>query len=861
MKNRSSARSTQAIAPAALVCILCLLIPGSVALSQPYPSFMLDSTIGHVPPFGDIGFTRVAFGPAMRLVTWVDEDHLVGARMGRTGALLDTVPIDIQGPSDGVFVNTRPGVAWGDGRFLVAWTEMVSLAPDRATCALIDTNGHVTSRRTLQEDGGFMQGANAAVAFDGTNFLTAWIAQNEADTWTVFFSRVSPEGVVLDSPPRKVAPHAPIEQYNVDVCFHDDRYMAVWNHYDTGGLWANWILPDGTVPDSVGFPIRSGTATDFPAVTHDRTNYVVSWYERSDKTKLARVTDSGQVLDTAGVVIDNNSHWESDVCSTGDTTLVVYFTDSVWGGDSLRPTAVRVDTALQLLGAPVALAWPSDGHVYGNGPTALSAAAAGDSFIVAWAQPARDISVQATCLTWFRRLSAQGQFLDTAPVLISYGTNKQECPDVASDGADFLAVWADLRYDSAALTRLIVGRRFSADGALLDSQPFRVGGTHALRPALAFGGGCYLVVWYESHEIYAARVSAAGAVLDSVPLLLVEPGAPRAFPDVAYGDSLFLVVWPTSGQRIHGTRITPAGVPLDSAPLLLQVDSLTQPDLPQVAYDGNNFLVARRDAELNPGEFRCVRVSTAGVLLDSADLAIGTTDNGGARPDLAFGGGVYLAVDSRSSACWRVSQEDSLLGPVPHSYQGPTQVVYDGTDFMLLTEMRDSSGYLTNKLGALRITPEGRVLEAEPFVLLTADSATVGTIDAAMAANGAGRVAVVMSSYERGDYKTTRVRAAAFPAVVGIRSQRDAVQPVTFRVQPNPASKTASLSFTLGRAGPVQVTAFDATGRRCAVLHSGRMTAGAHTLPLDTRRMANGVYFLRLEADADARSSRLVVSH
>ena len=49
MKNRNgSVRSTQAVAPA-LVCTLCLLLPGSVALSQPYPSFMLDCTIVRGP--------------------------------------------------------------------------------------------------------------------------------------------------------------------------------------------------------------------------------------------------------------------------------------------------------------------------------------------------------------------------------------------------------------------------------------------------------------------------------------------------------------------------------------------------------------------------------------------------------------------------------------------------------------------------------------------------------------------------------------------------------------------------------------------------------------------------------------------
>jgi hypothetical protein len=857
MKNRNgSVRSVQALAPAELLFLIGLLIPGSAALSQPFPSFMLDSTIVRGPSLSSVGRTSVAYGPDIGLVTWVS-NRLFCARIDRTGTLRDTVPIDIRDASAEGSVWMRPGVAWGDGRFLVAWTE---LGTSRAACALIDSSGQVVWRHVLQESVDVMQNCNAPVAYDGTNFLAAWIAQNEADSFTAFFSRISPDGVMLDSPPREVAPRSTLQQYDMDLCYHGGRFLAVWNNFDTTGLWASWILPDGTVPDSVGFPISVGIPVDFPSVTHDSRNYVVSWYEFHNKTKLARVTDNGQVLDASGVVVDTNSHWENDVCSIGDTTLVVYFSDPIWGFDSLRAMAVLVDTALHIVSAPFALAWPSDGHVGGNGPGYLSSAAVGDSFIAAWSQPSQDTSGLAGCVAWTRRLDREGRLLDTAPVLVSYGPNRQEYADVASDGTDFLAVWVDTRYDTASFIRTVLARRFSASGSDLDSQPLRVGGTLALRPAVASSGDCYLVVWYENRETYGARISTTGALLDSVPLMFAEPGTPRAFPDVACGDSTFLIIWPTSAQSIHGVRMTPAGVVLDSVPLLLQADSFTQAGYPRVAFDGTNFLVARHDAQPSPDEFRCVRVTPAGLLLDTADVNIATSGDGAWRPNLAFGSGTYLAVDSRTGYSYRVSPDGSVLGPVPHSYLGYAEVVYDGTDFMLLCDMRDSSGSTTNQLGGLRITPGGRVLDAEPFALMVADSARVGASDAAMAANATGQVAAVAKSYEPAPYRSYRIRAVTFPAIVGIGSQREVGQPVAFRVQPNPASRTASLSFSLGQAGLVQVTAFDAAGRRCASLFSGRIKAGTQTLPLDTRRLANGVYFLRLEAGTTRHSTRLVVS-
>ena len=95
MKNRSSARSAQAIAPAALpVCILSLFIPGSVALSRPVPpSFMLDSAIVRVPTFGYVSYTSAAVGPDVALIVWVEGDGggaLLGARVSSDGTLLDT---------------------------------------------------------------------------------------------------------------------------------------------------------------------------------------------------------------------------------------------------------------------------------------------------------------------------------------------------------------------------------------------------------------------------------------------------------------------------------------------------------------------------------------------------------------------------------------------------------------------------------------------------------------------------------------------------------------------------------------------------------------------------------------------------
>jgi len=848
MKNRNgSVNSAQAVAPA-LVCILCLLIPGSVALSQPFPSFMLDSTFVRCPGLTNATGVRAAFGPDTGLVVWTSRFRLLGVRVDRNGVPLDSVPFDISGTDrEGLVVGT-PGVAWGGEDFLVVWADH-----EAVKCALVRPDGQIIGRAVLDGRSG-SDLREAAAAFDGTNFLAAWIAAPDGHGLTALFCRVSQQGVVLDSPPHMVAPQQLGRQYGIALCFYEDRYFAVWNDFDTIGVSGNFILPDGSLSDSAGFSIRHGIISDRPAVTHDRHNFIVSWEEWANRgfVKLARVNDGGIVLDTGGVLLDSFSSTQTALVSTGDTTLVVFRRDSTWGGDSVTLVAVRIDTALNRLDAePVKLSAPGYPG-WGDAAEEPSAVLCGNDYSITWEQP---LTSEDFYQAHGRRLGRDGEVLDSTPVVLSYAAAVQRCPDVASDGDNFLAVWIDTRRDPIVPENSVRGLRFGADGTPLDSSPIWLDSIGSvLPPAVAYGGGCYLVTWYDSGRISTKRVTPAGVVLDSMPLRMPEPGG-AGLPGVAFGDSTFLVVWPTS-SAVHGCRVTPAGILLDSTPLTLGRSQAHRPSDPQVAFDGDNFLVARRDDD---DVHRCVRVSESGVVLDSADITLGEA-GWDATPEVAYGNGVYFVVDNGTSSCWRVSPTGILLDSVPHSYSGAAHIVFDGIDFMLLCQPRDTAGLLIDSLGAMRIAWSGRVLDSTPFTLVTADSGIVRALDAGLATNAAHRIAAVFECHEPTPYLSRRIRVSTFPAIVGIGAQREVGQPAAFCVLPNPASRLASLSFNLTQAGPVRVTAFDVTGRKCASLFSGRMKSGAQTLPLDTRRLANGVYFLRLEAGTTRHSTRLVVS-
>jgi hypothetical protein len=91
-------------------------------------------------------------------------------------------------------------------------------------------------------------------------------------------------------------------------------------------------------------------------------------------------------------------------------------------------------------------------------------------------------------------------------------------------------------------------------------------------PAVAFDGTNYFVVWgdYDLETVVGARVSPTGDVLDITGLIIVHAngGWQDEGPSVAFGDSNYLVVW--SGydpDGIMGVRVSTAGIVLDSTPI------------------------------------------------------------------------------------------------------------------------------------------------------------------------------------------------------------------------------------------------------------------------------------------------------
>ncbi len=112
-----------------------------------------------------------------------------------------------------------------------------------------------------------------------------------------------------------------------------------------------------------------------------------------------------------------------------------------------------------------------------------------------------------------------GNALDSKPFVICKADDLQERPRAAAAKDVALVVWQDLRngkdWD-------VYAARVAPDGKVLDPDGFMVsGGAHnQASPRVAWDGKTFVIVWHDirngkKYNVYAARVSAEGKVLDA----------------------------------------------------------------------------------------------------------------------------------------------------------------------------------------------------------------------------------------------------------------------------------------------------------------------------------------------------------
>ncbi|MBM3329798.1 MAG: T9SS type A sorting domain-containing protein [Calditrichaeota bacterium] len=76
---------------------------------------------------------------------------------------------------------------------------------------------------------------------------------------------------------------------------------------------------------------------------------------------------------------------------------------------------------------------------------------------------------------------------------------------------------------------------------------------------------------------------------------------------------------------------------------------------------------------------------------------------------------------------------------------------------------------------------------------------------------------------------------------------------------PNPFNSSATISFTLGEAGAVQVAVYDLSGREVSTLFDSRLTEGRHEFHWNANGLAAGVYIARVTAANSSSDLKLLL--
>jgi len=173
--------------------------------------------------------------------------------------------------------------------------------------------------------------------------------------------------------------------------------------------------------------------------------------------------------------------------------------------------------------------------------------------------------------------SAFAEDVLTSEAVLPLADARDAYTPAAAFGKDvFLVAWqsgnleeGDLR-NGIKFAGDIVACRVDTAGKILDAKPFSICAAKDIqeKPRIVFGKGVFLVLWHDLRnekdwDVYAARVTPEGKVLDPDGFLVAGGKHNQALPNVAWDGKTFQVVWQDarSGNRyeVYGTRVSHEG--------------------------------------------------------------------------------------------------------------------------------------------------------------------------------------------------------------------------------------------------------------------------------------------------------------
>jgi hypothetical protein len=752
------------------------------------PAFLISTQAS--PDMPDITFDGKNY-----FVVWLagnPGDPIYGARIKPDGTVLDPNGFSIS-PTGDYNVNTD----YGDGVYLIAW------GTGTGRCALVDTNGSVLSEFYL----GGGEEWSPDVSFNGTNFLTVWQEME----------------------------------------------------YQNGAIWGSRITPDGTNLDPGGFQIGEQLGAMMPVVDCDGTNWFVVWSWLLNDFSAAWVTPDGipfgEINNLPGssgmwipeIVVGDSIHWLQGILAAGSNPPVDIYTSRIdFSGNVLDNPWIPVD---------ISPGWQAyGGNTYGD-----------STFIAIWED-------QVSWDIYARRYAPDGNPMDSTRFVVNAAVQSQYDPAIAFDGANYLAVYRDCRKWGNSVSE-IYGSIISQDGTLLTPEGFLINQQcwGDGEPAVAFGDSLYLCVWFTvaGHCLWGTRILPDGTVLDPNGLQITFSGGCNIPISVSYNNAIFLIVYEES-NNIKATRVTIDGQVLDPAGILIRSHSPGIPYGPEVAPYGSGFLVTWQWNSFDD-YIEGTRVSFQGTVIDSPAIQISPPGVGYPWHGVASIRDTFLVVwdQGEQSICGaRVDSSGTVLDPtsIPicngqaNSRTQPS-VAGDGEDFLVVWQDSRLEPSQYDLYGA-RVSPTGVVLDTNGIELVNREYSRVNAelVSATANPDTSAQVLLVFEGFVDYPYNSNRALGAIYYPSTGIKEGHTQEISTGYEINISPSiscQKPYLLDYSLPTRTEIGVNVYDITGRLVRNVYDG-FVKGHDTMGFTLNGIAQGVYFVRVETKDNTTTTRII---
>jgi hypothetical protein len=417
-------------------------------------------------------------------------------------------------------------VGWNGTQWIVAWLhtfDAVRMARVTTAGTVLDPGGVVLD----PTDNGFVYGMKVAGGMPGAGMQVVWSDTRGGGSY-FYDVRGRHASATLVPAAESVLSISERAQLRARLAEYPGGALAVFESRTSmdSRILAQRLSADGTALDAEPIVVASGAALGPASATWNGRIFLVTWGD-SDGIRARRMNLDGSFVD-AGSILVMPGGFSPDVAALGETFLVIGLKIGI-SIQYINVHAARVDGLSGQVLDPVPLTVAGS---YSQLPRVI---AAGDRWLAAWEQHGTHDDPQAFIETCF--IAKAGAVTPSVSVYYSGGF-----PEVATSGNEFLFVF---RTNSLANANNDVAfRRMLPDGSMPAGPVlFGVVPGRQLYTAVAWNGKEFVAAWEDQRnqatfydgrtDVYAARVSAAGELLD-VSAFGVETGQrPAARPALA----------------------------------------------------------------------------------------------------------------------------------------------------------------------------------------------------------------------------------------------------------------------------------------------------------------------------------------